>query len=308
MELVRLDPLAPCGWPRPAVAVGNFDGVHRGHQALVATAVAVARAGTVVALTFDPHPARVLAPERAPRALMTLEQKAEALEAAGVQRLAVLPFTPEVSRLAAPEFARRVLRESLGAEVVVVGTGFRFGHQRAGDSAELERLGGEFGFRVVAHPPVLLQGEPVSSSRIREALARGQVEAAAEMLGRPFFVEGLVVTGAGRGRTLGVPTANLAPENETLPAVGVYACRCRSEESDVVRGAVVNLGRRPTWGGGETRLEAHLLDFEGDLYGARLRVEFVAWLREERAFPGPEALTAQISEDITAARVVLARS
>jgi riboflavin kinase/FMN adenylyltransferase len=309
MERVRLDSLAPRGWPLPAVTVGNFDGVHRGHQSLVAEAVAEARArgGPAVALTFDPHPSRILSPDRAPSSLMTLDQKAEALAALGIDRLAVLPFTFELSREPAAEFARRVLREALGARVVVVGEGFRFGRGREGDLALLTGLGRSLGFEVRGTRPVLHEGEPISSTRIREALARGAVGAAREMLGRPFFVVGGVVRGEGRGRTLGLPTANVEVVNETLPARGVYACRCRILEAggESAWSAVVNIGHRPTFGGGRLSVEAHLLDFEGDVYGRTLRVFFEERLREERAFPGPEALVSQIRDDIARARMLL---
>jgi riboflavin kinase/FMN adenylyltransferase len=312
MEIVRLGSLAPRGWREPAVTVGNFDGVHRGHQALVAAAVAEARllGGTAIALTFDPHPSRVLSPDRAPRALMTVEQKAEILDALGAERLAVLPFTRELSHESPEDFARLVLEEALAARVVVVGSGFRFGHRRSGDVALLTALGRRMGFRVVAMDPVLHEGAPISSTRIREALARADVEAAAELLGRPFFVDGTVVRGAGRGRTLGIPTANLDLVNETLPGRGVYACRChgRGAGEPGPWDAVVNVGRRPTFGGGETTVEAHLLDYEGDLYGRTLRVEFWELLRDERSFRGPEALVAQIRDDIAHARTVLART
>ncbi len=310
--IVRLDSLAPRGWDLPAVTVGNFDGVHRGHQALVGAALAEAGrlGGTSVVLTFDPHPSRVLSPDRAPRALMTVDQKAEILGALGVERLAVLPFTRELSHETPEEFARLVLQEALGARAVVVGAGFRFGHRRAGDVATLAALGRRMGFAVVPVDPVLHEGAPISSTRIREAIARGDVEAAAELLGRPFFVDGTVVRGAGRGRTLGIPTANLEPVNETLPGGGVYACRCRERGAGAGGpwNAVVNVGRRPTFGGGETTVEAHLLDFDGDLYGRTLRLSFVAALREERRFAGPDALVAQIREDIAQARAVLAQA
>jgi len=308
MELVRLDTLSPRAWPAPAVTVGNFDGVHRGHQVLVAAAVRAARAsgGTGVVLTFDPHPGRVLSPERAPTALMTLEQKAEVLAGLGVDYLAALPFTLELSRETPEEFARHVLQQALGSCLVVVGNNFRFGHGRAGDLAELKRLGAALGFRVEGLEPVWHEGAPISTTRIREALARGAVEAARDLLGRRFAVEGTVVQGKGRGRTLGIPTANLRPENETLPRAGVYACWCRlGGAGGEGRPAVVNLGRRPTFGGGETTLEAHILDFEGDLYGARLRVEFAVRLREERRFAGAESLLEQVRLDIGEARRVL---
>jgi riboflavin kinase/FMN adenylyltransferase len=308
MERVRLTDLDPRGWPAPVVTVGNFDGVHRGHQALVGAAVEGAKAtgGVSVVLTFDPHPSRVLSPDRAPEALLTVDQKEELLEGLGVDRLALLPFTKELSVLDPPEFASAVLRGALGARRVVVGTNFRFGRGRAGDVALLRRLGANLGFDVVAVEPVFHEGAPISSTRIREALARGAVVAARDLLGRPFFVDGDVVRGDGRGRTIGIPTANLALLNETLPRPGVYAATARILPGGGRRAAVVNLGRRPTFGGGETTLEAHLLDFEGDLYGARLRVEFRDRLRDEKRFEGPEPLVKQIREDVESARRVLA--
>jgi riboflavin kinase/FMN adenylyltransferase len=237
---------------------------------------------------------------------MTLEQKAEVLAGLGVDRLAALPFTRELSRESPEEFARHVLQEALGSRLVVVGNNFRFGHGRAGDLAELKRLGGALGFRVEGLEPVWHEGAPISTTRIREALARGAVEAAQDLLGRRFAVDGTVVQGKGRGRTLGIPTANLRPLNETLPCLGVYAGWCRlGGAGGESRPAVVNLGRRPTFGGGETTLEAHILDFAGDLYGSSLRVEFAGRLREERRFAGPESLLAQVRLDIAEAQRVL---
>ena len=307
MQRVRLTDLEPRGWPAPVVTVGNFDGVHRGHQALVRAAVegAIASSGVSVVLTFDPHPSRVLSPDRAPEALMTVDQKEELFEGLGVDRMALLPFTTELSALTPPEFAAAVLRQALGARCVVVGTNFRFGRGRSGDVPLLRGLGATLGFDVVAVEPVFHEGAPISSTRIREALARGAVEAARDLLGRPFFVDGEVVRGDGRGRTIGIPTANLSLRNEALPRPGVYAAAARTLPGGGPRAAVVNLGRRPTFGGGETTLEAHLLDFEGDLYGAVMRVEFRERLRDEKRFDGPQSLVKQIREDIDAARRVL---
>lgn len=309
MEVVRLETLEPRAWARPAVTVGNFDGVHRGHQALVAQAVADARAsqGTAVVLTFDPHPSRVLAPERAPATIMTLDQKAERLARLGVDRVAVLPFTSSLAAQPADEFARRVLHDTLQATTVVVGAGFRFGRGRAGDVALLRRLGRSLGFGVHGMRPVFHQGAPISSSRVREAIARGDVAGAAEMMGRPFFIDGEVVRGVGRGRTLGIPTANIAPLNEMLPGNGVYACWVRVGDGESPTWpAVANVGRRPTFGGTETTVEAHVLDVEADLYGRRARLAFQARLRAEQTFPGPEALMAQIRQDIARGRELLA--
>lgn len=312
MEIARLEDLAARGWPVPVVTAGNFDGVHRGHQALVAAAVQDARAcaGTAVVLTFEPHPSQVLSPDRAPASLVTLEQKAELLAGLGVDKLALLPFTRDLSQKTPEEFARLVLREAIGAHVVVVGAGFRFGSGRSGDVATLSALGAGLGFRVHALSPVLHQGAPISSTRIREALARGAVTGAREMLGRSFYVDGKVVRGAGRGAALGFPTANLAVLNETLPGGGVYACWCRrlQHAGSDRQPTVVNVGRRPTFGGREICVEAHLLDHEGDLYGQMLRLDFVERLREERAFAGPEALAKQIGRDAAQARRVLEKA
>ena len=307
VQIFRLDSLDPRGWPRPAVTVGNFDGVHRGHQALVAAVVQAARGagGTAVALTFDPHPSRILSPDRAPASLMTLDQKAEVLGSLGIDRVAAFPFTLQAAGEPPEEFARGVLKQALGAEAVVVGTNFRFGRGRSGDLGMLRGLGEALGFRVDGVAPVLHEGAPISSTRIREALSRGAVAAAGELLGRPYFIDGVVGRGDGRGRTLGIPTANLEPVNEILPARGVYVGRMTVGEA--VWEAVVNIGRRPTFGGVRTTAEAHLLGFDGDLYGRGVRLAFVERLREERAFPGPEALVAQIREDIAQARRLLVK-
>jgi riboflavin kinase / FMN adenylyltransferase len=288
------------------VAVGNFDGVHRGHQALVAAAVARARAsgGAAVVLTFDPHPARVLRPQAAPAALTTLAQKEELVAALGIDRMVVVPFDARLAALSAENFAREVLQQALGARHVVVGESFRFGRGREGDPRRLEALGASLGFAVEVVPPLVEGGRPISSSRVREALERGDVGEARKLLGRDYFVDGEVVRGDGRGRTIGVPTANLAREEQILPAHGVYAARCRPG-AGAWHAAAVNVGERPTFGGGRVRLEAHLLDFEGDLYGARLRVAFNERLRGEQRFDSKDALVAQIRRDIEAARTRL---
>jgi riboflavin kinase / FMN adenylyltransferase len=222
--------------------------------------------------------------------------------------LAVLPFGPERAAQAAEVFAREVLAEQLGARVVVVGTSFRFGRGRAGDATLLARVGAPLGFETVAVPPVEHDGAPISSTRVRQAIEAGRVEEARALLGRLFFVDGRVVRGEGRGRTLGFPTANLDVVNETLPARGVYAAWCRllGPEQRNRWPAVINLGHRPTFvAGGETTVETHLLDEDRDLYGGHLRVEFAARLRDERRFPGPEALVEQVRRDIARARALL---
>ncbi len=307
MEISHLDG-PEAGQPVPAaVTVGNFDGVHLGHQALVAAVVAEAQQAqaAAVVLTFDPHPSRILSPDRAPSALMTLEQKAGILRELGIDRLVVLPFSPTVAEKTAEEFARDVVQRALAARMVVVGANFRFGRHRSGDVALLEELGRRLGFRVRGLPPVLHEGAAVSSTRIREALARGEVESACAMLGRRYSVEGRVVRGEGRGRGLGFATANLLPSNETLPRNGVYACYAAVGAGDLALPAVVNIGRKPTFGGNQTTIEAHLIGFGGDLYGQSVRLAFASRLREERRFPGPAELVTQIAADVAEARRLL---
>jgi riboflavin kinase/FMN adenylyltransferase len=304
MDRVRIERLSPLGWPSPAVTIGNFDGVHLGHQALVAAAVERARAGggVVVVLTFDPHPARVVSPDRAPAALSTPAQKEELLAGLGVEppgrsplRRQVAGLDPGVRPTGARGDARGPSRRGRGD--VPVRPPAR-GDARASPSSRSAsgRRARDF--------PVVAEGEPISSSRVRDALARGDVHSARALLGRPYFVDAVVVRGDGRGRAIGVPTANLEPENEVLPAPGVYAARCLVPGRRW-SGAAVNLGHRPTFGGGPTTLEAHLLDFEGDLYGARVRLEFHGRVRGEQRFDGAEALVARIRQDVAEARALL---
>lgn len=291
------------------VAIGNFDGVHRGHQALLGRAAAEARSLGLqpLALTFHPHPREVLGQtKRAP--LTSIERKVALLRRLGLG-VEVEPFTLELSRLSPTEFAERVLVQRLSARVVLVGENFRFGRDRAGDLAELERLGARLGFQARAEPLVADAEGPFSSTRARAAVERGDLPAAERCLGRPHSTVGTVVAGDGRGRTIGVPTANLADVVELLPPYGVYACLVDREtapgEGVALARGVANIGVRPTVAAGFA-VEVHLLDFEGDLYGARLRVHWVARLREERRFESLEALTAQIREDMRRARDVLA--
>jgi riboflavin kinase/FMN adenylyltransferase len=308
MRRLRLKSFDPLGWPEPAVTVGNFDGVHLGHQALARTVVeeACRSRGTTVALSFEPHPSVVLAPDRAPATLTTVEQKGELLGELGIEWLVLIPFTREFSDLPSEEFAQKVLRDCLGARLVAVGTGFRFGRGRSGDLDLLQRLGAAWGIEVRGVLPVLHEGTAISSSRIREALARGALGAVNAMLGRLYFVDGVVVSGDGRGRGLGFPTANLEAHNETLPGSGVYAGFCRElHGASSPWPAVLNIGHRPTFGGGRLSAEAHLLGYSGDLYGRPMRWEFVARLREERRFSGAGELQSQIRMDIEVARQAL---
>jgi riboflavin kinase/FMN adenylyltransferase len=309
VRIERIGTFEPVTWPSPVVTIGNFDGVHRGHQALIGGAVARAEVegGTPVVLTFDPHPACVLTPDRAPARLMTLDQRVEIMADLGVKHVVALAFDRQLAQMTAAEFSVEILHRILRARAVLVGEAFRFGRGREGSIETLRELGPRLGFSVVAVPPVLHEGAPVSSSRVREAVEAGEVRKAAMLLGRPFFLDGSVARGDGRGRKLGVPTANLDPDNETLPALGVYACWCRGA-ADEPRATVVNVGRRPTFGGGPPVVEAHLLDWAGDLYGRRLRLEFAERLREERSFVDEGALLDQIRADVATARRILEKA
>jgi len=293
---------------RSVVVIGNFDGVHRGHQAVVAAALEAARrtGATARALTFYPHPQEVLG--KGPRpALTSLQRKQALLERAGIG-VVVEPFTIELARLSPERFVEQVLVEKLEAECVLVGENFRFGKGRAGDLDELVRLGARFGFAARAQA-LAGDGEGLfSSTRIRQALSAGDLGAAERCLGRPHSVGGTVRRGDGRGRTIGVPTANLEELVEVLPPNGVYACLVDLELADGNARAlglgVANIGVRPTAGAGFS-VEVHLLDFDQDLYDARLRVHWVERLRSELKFPGLDALRAQIERDKDGARRVL---
>jgi riboflavin kinase/FMN adenylyltransferase len=313
---------APSGWGRSVVTIGVFDGVHRGHQATIGHTVQRARELGLpsVVITFDPHPSEVVRPGSHPAVLTEPARKAELIEALGVDVLCVVPFTPEFSRLPAESFVHDVLVEHLHAAVVVVGENFRFGHKAAGDVALLDRLGRSFGFRVEAAPLVGseagdgVQGPVFSSTYIRACVAAGDVAAAAAALGRPHRVEGVVIRGDQRGRELGFPTANLLTHRyAAVPADGIYAAWLVRGLSSRGEGfgpgdtlpAAVSIGTNPTFSGQERRVEAYVLDFDGDLYGERVALDFVARLREQRRYDRPEPLIAQIAEDVTRTREIL---
>jgi riboflavin kinase/FMN adenylyltransferase len=296
------------------VTPGNHDGVHAGHRCLVTEARRLSAeadpALRVVALTFHPHPMQLMAPERAPALLTTPDRRAELLRGAGADEVVIRPFDGEFAALSPEAFVTDVLMGQYGARAVVVGDDFRFGKNRAGDVATLEALGARLGLRVLAVPRIVEQGEPISSSRVRAALVAGDVERAASLLTRAHDVSGVVVTGDQRGRTIGVPTANLALGAVLVPADGVYAVAVRVLGSDgrppsALLYGTANLGVRPTVAAGRS-LEIHIHDFDGDLYGRTLRVGFLARLREERKFPDLAALTAQIARDVAASRAVAA--
>jgi riboflavin kinase/FMN adenylyltransferase len=293
------------------VTVGNFDGLHVGHQEIlrIVTERARARRGESAVYTFEPHPRKVLRPQDAPQLLTTLEQKLELIEAAGVDLTIVERFDLAFAARSAVEFVRDVLDARMRPEEVYVGYDFRFGHDREGSMRTLTELGPHLGFAVTIVPEVTVGGQDVNSTRIRELLGTGRVEEARDLLGRPYRVRGRVVEGDRRGRTLGFPTANLDPENEVLPAQGVYAGRLRSLEPGAPSElpAVVNVGRRPTFkDAAPVVAEVHVIDWDGDLYGRRVEVSFLHHLRAERRFPDVEALKRQIAADRDAARTRLA--
>jgi riboflavin kinase/FMN adenylyltransferase len=292
------------------VTIGNFDGIHLGHRSILDTVVERARAleGQAVVYTFDPHPRKVLRPEQAPRLLVTLEQKLELLEAAGVNVVIVEPFSLAFASTPADVFIREYLHARLRPVEVYVGYDFHFGRDREGSMRMLTEMGPRLGFAVTIIPEVTIDDGDVNSTRIRQLLGEGCVERAGVMLGRPYAVRGGVGRGDARGRTLGFPTANVESENEVLPASGVYAGWLRVLDAPDARPAearlaVVNVGTRPTFERqGRVVLEAHLVDFEGDLYDRRVEVAFTHRLRAERRFDGVDALREQIRADVAEAR------
>jgi riboflavin kinase/FMN adenylyltransferase len=294
---------------RPVLTIGNFDGLHVGHRAIMHTVIERARTlgGESVVYTFEPHPRKVLSPERAPRLLTTLSQKVELLEEMGVDVLIVERFDRDFARVPPERFVAEYIHERIHPCEVYVGYDFHYGRDREGSMRLLTETGPQLGFAVTIIPEVTKDGRDVNSTRIRDLLMEGEVEEAAGLLGRPFAVRGRVVPGERRGREIGFPTANLEPENEVLPAAGVYAGRLRLLDPGPGEGgslpAVTNVGTRPTFQEGrESLAEAHVIDFQGDLYSRRVEISFERRLRSERKFPGVEELREQIARDVDEAR------
>lgn len=284
------------------VTVGNFDGVHLGHQRVLGTIHELARKAQCnsAVLTFFPHPARVLRPAEAPRLLMTLDQRLDAIRQLGIDAAFVLRFDMQLAALAPEDFVRRFLVDTLRARMVLVGGNFRFGHRQAGDVRMLVQLGERWGFEVKILQPVIKDGIVVSSTAIRGALREGRVEEARNLLGRPYALAGEIRTGTGQGRKLIVPTLNLATEQEMLPKNGVYATEATVQEKTYR--AATNVGFRPTFDGGHITIESHLFDFSENLTSGKMEVHFWARLRDEQKFSGPDALRRQVLKDIEEAR------
>jgi riboflavin kinase / FMN adenylyltransferase len=284
-------------FPPSVVTIGNFDGVHLAHQTLLRRVVEVARSrgSLATAITFEPHPIKVLAPEYAPRLLTPLGRKAQYIEATGIDLLVVLPFTRELAHYSPLEFVRTVLMNPLRALSVHVGPNFRFGYRQSGDTEVLEELGRQEGFQVEVLPMLQVHGERVSSTRIRELLTEGHVHKACRLLGRPFSARGPIVAGLGVGRKHTVPTLNLAPIEEQLPKIGVYVTH--TILSGVPHDSVTNVGHKPTFGDHRLTVETFLLNFADEIVATDMEIQFLYRLRDEMKFQNPAILKVQIQED-----------
>src|SRR5271165_2820059 len=291
------------------IAIGNYDGIHLGHQRVLAFAMTRAKDSGAVstALTFEPPPLKVLRPESAPLRISTNQQRLEWFDALGIEAAVVLPFTPELASLSPEDFVDEILVRQLQVRAIVVGDNFHFGHRQAGDVKFLRELGMRYGFEVVVHTPVALDGQIVSSTLIRKEIAEGDVTHASRLLGRPFVLTGEVVAGSGTGRKFTFPTLNLRPEQELLPAKGVYITRTVLEGEPSSHRSVTNIGVRPTFNGSGVTVETHLLDYSGNFSPKWIEIRFWKRLREERKFAGPEELREQIAKDIATANTFFAR-
>lgn len=292
------DDSRPAWLVQPVLALGNFDGLHRGHVKILERVkrVSAERGGVPMAMTFDPHPPRIVRPEKAPPLLMTTAQRLEGLARAGMRAVAVVRFTQELSQWNPDTFVRTVLVEWLRVSEVWVGANFLFGHDRVGNFTALRTLGQRYGFRAEKIDAVRYKEFVVSSTRVRRLVSEGRMDEAAALLGHPYTLVGRVVEGQRRGREIGFPTANLETANELVPPHGVYATTLTVD--GIVRAAITNIGLRPTFGDQQMpTIESHVLRFDGDLYGREVRLGFVQRLRDERRFENVDALRAQIDAD-----------
>lgn len=305
MKIVRHIEDRSFSLPKPILTLGNFDGIHVGHQALLQRVVqdAKSQGGRSVVLTFEPHPLKILAPERAPRLILTHKDKMLLLQSLGVDVVIVQQFNRAFAKVEAAEFVRRYLIDRLKVHKMWVGRDLRFGKDRKGRVEDLTQGGAEGGFEVGIIDPVRVEGERVSSSRIRELIERGVVDEVHKFLGRYHFVSGRVVPGHQRGRHLGFPTANIVTRTEVLPLDGVYATIIQVGERQWP--SVTNIGLNPTFGDGPRTIESYIFDFHGDLYGQPVRLFFVKRIREEKKFPSSDLLVEQMKEDVLSAKGIL---
>jgi riboflavin kinase/FMN adenylyltransferase len=309
MDIIHFpDDARPARWTQPVLALGNFDGVHRGHRKILdrVRRVATEHGATPVVMTFDPHPSRVVRPDKAPALLMTTAQKLRTLEEAGVQGAAIVRFTYELSQWDPETFVRTVLVDWLRVAEVWVGANFLFGHDRTGNFSMLRTFGARYGFKAEKIDPIRYKDFVVSSTRIRRLISEGRVDEAGALLGHEYWLDGRVEPGARRGAQIGFPTANLCSDNELLPPLGVYATTATVGE--IVYPSVTNIGVRPTVDtSGRVTVETHIFDFDRDLYGAAIRIGFVQRLRDERAFASIDLLKGQIAADCQRARALFDR-
>jgi riboflavin kinase / FMN adenylyltransferase len=303
MKIFRSSAEVPETFGPSVITIGNFDGVHIGHRQIMRRVVALAREKgcTPAVLTFDPHPARVLAPDRAPKLLMTIDQRLRSMEAEGIEAVFLIPFSVEFAKLTPEQFVEQILAGNLKAHTVLVGEDFRFGYRQAGNLDTLRALGERFGFTLEVVAGIARRGERVSSTAIRRLVVDGSVSRACRMLGAPFALEGAVVKGQGIGSKKTVPTLNLAPENEVLPKTGVYATRTRDLTSGRTWSSITNVGYRPTFAGEDLTVETFLLEPPGDEHPNRIEVSFLYYLRDERKFEDADALKSQILRDVAIA-------
>lgn len=287
------------------ITLGNFDGLHLGHQELIRMIIGTAKErGTIsLVVTFRPHPLKILAPEKCPPLISIYEEKIRLFEELGIDVLVKIPFTHDFSVMSSEEFVRDILCQKLGAKEIFVGSNYRFGRGRQGNVESLREYGKKYGFSVTEVEQVTLMGEIISSTKIRNLLKDGEVEHAARLLGRTYAISGIVVKGDGRGRSLGFPTANIAPKHAIIPADGVYAVRIFVRER--LYDGIANIGLRPTFNKQGLTIEVHIFNFDEDIYGEDISLYFIKRIREEKKFDGPDALIRQINSDIAEARATL---
>ena len=306
MKIYRgLKDIKKAGLTAPVVTLGNFDGVHLGHQSIFKQVVAwaLSSGGSSAVFTFEPHPLKVLAPTRSPKLLSTFREKMEQIEASGMDAVVCAHFTPEFASQAPEEFVREVLVETVGVKALFVGHDYAFGKDRRGDIPFLRETGARHGFEVHVVGPVKVEGIVVSSTKIRQLITDGEVCLASKLLGRPYSIEGTVIPGHARGRLLGFPTANITTPNELPPKEGVYAVTILVEGKEYK--GVANIGKNPTFDDVSASFEAHIFEFNGDLYGKFLKMKFIKRVRDEVRFASADELVAQIQKDVERVKSVL---